>query len=205
MDARTVFHDGTQIRPKNGKSFVIKAFPKQEAAVAIAEHWYDEMSSYGLGPEDALFLAHYELVTDEHLADGHPPIEPMTTTLTLSRAFSSASGLVGQAFSPHSTPHSLAALGRLICRTADQRQAWSRNMGHEKEKTIERYYGKMADGDRFMTLDALSLPEVLSDDQTELVLGFYEHRLLCNSPEWREAKRLAELREQRDQSQGGRM
>lgn len=203
MDARTVFHDGTQIRAKNGKSFVIKAFPKQEAAVAIAASWYEEMSSYGLGPEDALFPAYNELVTDENLADVHPSIEPITTNLALSRAFSFASGLVGQAFSPHSARHYLAALGRSICRTADQKHAWSRNMGHEKEATIERYYGKMADGDRFMELDALSLPEVLSDEQTELVLDFYEHRLLRNSPEWREAKRLAELREHRDQSQEG--
>ncbi|WP_136057657.1 hypothetical protein [Candidatus Halocynthiibacter alkanivorans] len=96
---------------------------------------------------------------------------------------------------PHAARHTLKALGDKLCRTFEERKAWSLNLGHSTERITETHYGKMPDQRRAGIIENLSAEDVLSEDEKELVMDFYENRFPRGTAEFRIAKKFAQRRE----------
>ena len=123
--------DAMDVPAKNGVSYVSDWFPRTEPLQCIALSWIEELLSIGLKPDDALFPTASVLATpDAQLLKSNAPIEPMKTPLVVTEAFRSASFNFTLDYPPHSARHCLASLGDLLCRTAEQRKAWSKNLRH---------------------------------------------------------------------------
>lgn len=62
LERKTILQDGTVSRTKNGKSLEIKWFPIPEVFAETVSSWVNEMTEFGLQPDDALFpdLKHLE-------------------------------------------------------------------------------------------------------------------------------------------------
>lgn len=201
LEHQEIRHDASEIRAKNGKSFVIYLFPKSSRLFAILKEWIAELLELGLCGDDALFPSDNDLKAPRRTDSAERiSIDPMKTAGAVATAFVAANRTIGICYTPHSARHYLAALGRSLCLTSAQKEAWSKNLGHEKQQTTERYYGKMKDTERREEIDALRSPLVFPDEDKDLMLDYHEHRLRRDSPEWLRARKLVNEREGRDRA-----
>ena len=154
QDKKIIVQDGVNSRTKNGKSLLIKWFPIPESFEEAVVTWVRFMDEVGFDKEDALFhpLACFENIEKPCFL---PPskVEAMTTTHAVNQAFHSACLNHHTRYNPNSAKHTIAAERVRRQLTSEQRKAWSLNMGHEKEQTTERYYGKLNDDRRFELLE----------------------------------------------------
>ena len=122
IEARTVTQDGSVMRAKNGKSFVVQWFPGVEVFEPYVTDWRSELLALGYEQEDALFPHAKDLKRQL------PPkerVQVLSTNGPVNRAFEVASHGIGKVFSPHSARHFIKALGDQTCNSAEQRKAWS--------------------------------------------------------------------------------
>jgi integrase len=183
---RLVFHDGQEIRAKNGKTFTVFWFPRTESFQKILVDWVNEVQRLGFGPDDALFpeLAKLESACQTDRA----PIDPMTSSAAVTQAFKIASDAIGKSYSPHSVRDSLAHLRDEICRTPEQRKAFSANLGHSSEKVTETYYGKVDDQRREEIFRAFDNAPEATNEELELLVAYHERELIPGSPEFNRAR-----------------
>ncbi len=193
IEAERVLQDGTQAHAKNGKSYWVKWFIGTEPLQSISIAWVESQPHRGFSANDALFPAGTQLSVQ---ASGHNPINPMRTISAVSEAFLIASAGVKQNYTPHATRHSLKVLGDQLCRTPEERQAWSGNLGHENEIVTQTHYGKMPPERRSELMDQINASPTGSSVNNELMLDYYQHRLIRGTPSFKKAKRLADEREQ---------
>ncbi|MCP9482670.1 tyrosine-type recombinase/integrase [Shimia sp. CNT1-13L.2] len=193
--SRTVFQDAREVRAKNGKSYTAKWFPRTDRFEGIVRSWLLELDRIGFGPEDALFPSKDDLARPSP-KDGadHVPVVPMATSDAVARAFSEASKLVGKSYTPHSARHCLKALGDKMCRTLEERKAWSKNLGHSSEKVTETYYAKMTESQSAELIDRMRSEQKWSDEEKELMLDYLQHLLTRGTPEFERARTLVEAR-----------
>jgi integrase len=149
LEGRKATHDGEEMRTKNGKSFVVRWFPRSEA-------------------------------------------------------FRLASRGVTQDYSPHSARHTLAHLGDQLCRTGEQRKAWSLNLGHSSEAITWAHYGKISDTRCDEVFEAFDEETPATSNEAELMLAYHEHRLMRGTPEFDLAEELVERRKPSLRSTQGR-
>lgn len=158
---RSIEHNGRELRAKNGKSFRIRWFTGTEDFVPALTGWIEELISLGAGPEDALFPQAdilSKLSRSSALEGAARPVwPPMKSAHSVGAAFKRASALIGVSITPHSARHTIAALSSRICQSAEERKAWSLNMGHDSEATTYGNYGKMSADQKDEVLKALEL------------------------------------------------
>ena len=152
-----IIQDARVSRAKKGKSLRVKWFPLKRIFSEVAIQWVERLIALGFKDEDALFprleyLKNAELVQ----VPGRDPIEPMSTTHAVTKAFEVASQGVAKQYTPHSVKHVLAAEGDARMMTREQSKAWSENLGHDNEATTARYYGKLTEERRFELIDNIS-------------------------------------------------
>ena len=189
---KTTVQDARDMRAKNGKSFVIRWFPVPDAFHDIVESWKEELANDGFESDDALFPDAKYLYRPKV---GTDPVPTLQTNGVVNRAFRIASTGLGKSFSPHSARHCLKALGDKLCTRAEERKAWSLNLGHESVVVTDTHYGKMTDGTRLQVLGSLKEEDQTSDDEKELLLKYFFHALVPGSPEHRAARILVRKRE----------
>ena len=189
----SVEQDAKDVPAKNGKSYRAKWFPRTEAFQDIFLSWAKELEELGFRPQDALFPDGKNLVAQ---APGASPVGPLRSSKPLQDAFSSASQRFGKAYTPHSARHTLKALGAQMCRTHEQRKAWSMNLGHSDELITERHYAKMSQTRSSELIEALSSDLVFTEEENEMIIDFYQHRFTRGTPEYFAAKRLADKRDE---------
>ncbi|NIZ62306.1 hypothetical protein DL239_15125 [Sedimentitalea sp. CY04] len=192
LENRTFVQDATMMRAKNGKSYQAKWFPRTEAFQEVFLRWVDELTQLGFQDEDAAFPELKDLCMR---FEGTSNIEPLGSSRSLQTAFFRASDMLGKRYSPHSARHTLKALGVKICRTQEERKAWSMNLGHSDEQITERHYGKMSSARSASIIEALCSDEVFTEEENEMIIDFYERRFTRGTVEYRIARRLAEKRE----------
>ena len=129
-------------------------------------------------------------------APGAPAVRPLRSSKPLQDAFSKTSERIGKIYTPHSARHTLKALGAQMCRTHEQRKAWSMNLGHSDERITERHYAKMSQSRSSELIEALSSDLVFTEEENEMIIDFYQHRFTRGTPEYLAAKRLAEKRDE---------
>jgi integrase len=192
MEGKTVVQDAREMRAKNGKSFRVFWFPRTEGFQQIFCEWIAEIFALGFTAQDAVFPEVKDLISD---FEDSPPVAPLKTSRALQTAFERASATIDEEYSPHVARHTLKALGDKLCRTSEERKAWSLNLGHSSERITETHYGKMPDQRRAGIIENLSAEDVLSEDEKELVMDYYENRFPRGTREFRIARKLARRRE----------
>jgi integrase len=162
---RRVHHDGRILRAKNGKSFHIKWFPKTDAFQVVLRAWIDEMRAAGLEADDALFPDAHDLNRmAAWLVPGRPAISPMRSAAAVDAVFRLASKGAKQRYTPHSARHCLAQLGDQLCRTGEERKAWSMNFGHESESITWKHHGNVSLSRRAEIFEAFEVIEHVDGD-----------------------------------------
>jgi integrase len=192
---RTVLQNAREMKAKNGKSYEAAWFMGTEPLQEIVVAWIETLQSYGFEAEDAVFpavayLAHQSSST----TSGRARIPAPKSEGAITKAFAIASAISGANYTPHSARHCLKALGDKLCTSHAQRKAWSLNLGHASQVTSETHYGKMTDQERRDVLAGVGSTPVLSQDEKDLCLDYYDHRLMPGSLEFKRAKTLIEER-----------
>lgn len=193
LKGRKAIHDGKEMRTKNGKSFVVHWFPRTDAFAAAVEDWVGQVTNMGLRPNDALFpeIRMLQQAADPERRDA---IEPMQSISAVTDAFRLASRGATQDYSPHSARHTLAHLGDQLCRTGEQRKAWSLNLGHSSEAITWAHYGKISDTRRDEVFEAFDEEAPATSTEAELMLAYHEHCLMRGTREFDLAEELVERR-----------
>ncbi|MHA6347594.1 tyrosine-type recombinase/integrase [Roseivivax sp. CAU 1761] len=192
IEGKTILQDASDVPAKNGKTYRAKWFPRTEAFQAVFLSWTQELDALGFQPQDALFPDGRNLVTR---APGTAPVDPLGSSKPLQDAFARASERLGKAYTPHSARHTLKALGDAMCRSYEQRKAWSMNLGHSDEQITEKHYAKMSQSRSSELIEALNSDLVFTEEENERIIDFYQHRFLRGTPEYQDAKSLAEKRD----------
>lgn len=190
---KSVLQDAKDVPAKNGKTYRAKWFPRTEEFQGVLLSWVQELKDLGFQQQDALFPDGKYLVVRGGNAG---PVEPLGSSKPLQDAFANASQRLGKAYTPHSARHTLKALGAQMCRSHEQRKAWSMNLGHSDEQITERHYAKMSQSRSSEIIETLSSDLVFTEEENEMIIDFYQHRFLRGTPEYLAAKRLAEKRDQ---------
>lgn len=155
-DNRRIIQDATLSRTKNGKSLRISWFPIPESFVEAVLDWVEVITKAGLRDDDALFPNLRALKAKKDLKDpNRDPIEPMTTTDAVTKAFALACCNADVKYNPHSVKDTLAIERERLQLTGLQRKAWSENMGHEDENTTDTYYGELPEAERFALFEEI--------------------------------------------------
>ncbi len=147
LHGRRVHQDARQIRTKFAKTMTTIFFPVCPEAEAIVHAWADELTANLLhGPDDALFPK-----TKVGLGPGGGFVtlgveraswrSPASIRRIVAGAFSQA-GL--PAFGPHSFRHTLMREAKQHCKSLEEFEAYSENIGHNDPKTTLRSYGGLS-------------------------------------------------------------
>ena len=139
-DRQIVMQDAREVPAKNGKTYHARWFPRTGAFQGVFLSWLQELKGFGFQPQDALFPVEKALTTRASEAFA---VAPLASSKPLQEAFAKASARLGKAYTPHAARHALKALGADMCRSHEQRKAWSMNLGHSDELITERHYAKM--------------------------------------------------------------
>lgn len=192
LEKRTVEQDATDMRAKNGKSYRANWFPRTESFQEVFIAWLEELKGLGFKTQDGVFPATKDL---KHPSSGMQSVEPLESSRPLQVAFTRVSEAIGQPCTPHSARHTLKALGARICRTQEERKAWSMNLGHDDDQITERYYGKMSQEQCDALMDFLKSEEAFTEEEKDIILDYHEKRFTRGTREYQAAQRLAQKRE----------
>lgn len=163
---KVVVQDGNVSRAKGGKSLSVMWFPVLPIFADTLVDWLHTLAQRGFEESDALFPTADQLNKPRRLDERRrAPVPVMTTTHAVTDAFAQASSHGTASYAPHSAKDTLAAERDRRSLTAEQRKAWSMNLGHEDERTTEIYYAKMTAERR------MELLETIGADDT----SFFEH------------------------------
>lgn len=185
--------DASDMEAKNSKSYRVRWFPRTENFQEIFLEWIEELKVLGFCRRDGVFPASGDL--RKRPADLECVVEPIQTARPLQAAFASASAAIEKPCTPHSVRHTLKSLGGRICRTQDERKAWSMHLGHDDDQITERHYGKMSQEQSDALMEAMCADEVFTEDEKDIIIDYHENRFRRGTSEYLAARRLAENRE----------
>jgi integrase/recombinase XerD len=147
----SVFQDARVLKTKFSKTFTSWFFPVGDKACEIVTDWVKYLAQEKLyGPDDPLFPATLVVLDknrqfkaaglDRKFWTNAGPIRKIVREAFISAGLPS--------YKPHSFRKTLARLMMKVCRTHEQIQAWSLNLGHEKPGTTFASYGQLDDHTR---------------------------------------------------------
>ncbi|SER94298.1 Site-specific recombinase XerD [Tranquillimonas rosea] len=168
FEGLSVEQDARDVPAKNGKTYRANWFPRTEQFQGVFLSWVQELKALGFQPRDALFPDGKNVAARDPDA---PPVEPLASSKPLQDAFAKASERIGKAYTPHSVRHTLKALGARMCRSHEQRKAWSMNLGHSDEQITEKHYAKMSQSRSSEIMEALSSDQVFTEEENEICFG----------------------------------
>lgn len=146
LDRELVVQDPREVRTKFSKKIVTYFFPVGDDLKQVVVAWVRELREGLLYGNDDPVFPRTKIVQDENRAftvDGLEPAfwanaEPIRKIFR--RAFAGASL---DYFKPHSFRDTLVQLGKRQCKTPEEFEAWSKNLGHEHMLTTFRSYGSI--------------------------------------------------------------
>jgi integrase/recombinase XerD len=146
LDGELVEQDPREVRTKFSKSIVTYFFPVGEALKQVIVAWVRELREDLLyGNDDPLF-PRTKVVQDENHAFSVDGLEPTfwANAEPIRKIFRKAFAGAGlDYFNPHTFRDTLVQLGKRLCRTPEEFEAWSKNLGHEHMLTTFRSYGNI--------------------------------------------------------------
>ncbi|WEK50881.1 MAG: tyrosine-type recombinase/integrase [Candidatus Kaistia colombiensis] len=145
-EARQINQDSNEVQTKFGKNQVTTWFPVGELYETILLQWLDARKASGATDEDPLFPKKPSAF-GSHSDEPHSEV-PWTSSGPVNGIFKKACREAGLPyFNPHSIRNTLTRLGRTVCRTDEEKKAWSQNLGHKHMRTTDESYGHV-DSDR---------------------------------------------------------
>ena len=134
------------MRTKFSKQILTYFFPVGDDLKKIVVEWVRELRDDMLYGNDDPVFPHTRLSNGENRSfavDGLKP-EFWSNAAPIRKIFRQAFENAGiRYFNPHSFRDTLAQLGKKLCRTPQEFEAWSKGLGHEHMLTTFRSYGSI--------------------------------------------------------------
>lgn len=135
------FQDGREVRTKNSKTIETWFFPVDPMYRAFFYGWVKYLRDRLYGPADALFPKQHVAAGKEGFVAQGLARDPYSNAQRVREAIKSAFREVGlREYGPHSFRTMLALYGDKVCKTLEERKAWSQNLGHEHLATMVSAY-----------------------------------------------------------------
>jgi len=167
-EQRQINQDSNEVQTKFGKNQVTTWFPVGEQYEGILLRWLDARKSAGATDEDPLFpRAPSAIASKASDTDGNLPWASTNPIRQIFKAACKAAGVTY--FNPHLVRNTLTQLRRKMCRTDEEKKAWSQNLGHKHERTTEESYGHVESERQHELLVALGSPGVADLEDAELL------------------------------------
>ena len=146
LDQELVNQDPREVRTKFSKQILTYFFPVGDDLKKIVVEWVKELCDDMLYGNDDPVFPHTRLSNDENRSfavDGLKP-EFWSNAASIRKIFKQAFENAGiPYFNPHSFRDTLAQIGKKLCRTPEEFEAWSKGLGHEHMLTTFRSYGSL--------------------------------------------------------------
>jgi integrase/recombinase XerD len=146
LDRGLAVQDPREVRTKFSKKIITYFFPVGDNLTQVVADWVRELREDLLyGHDDPLF-PRTKIAQDQDRAFSVVGLEPSLWAKAdpIRKIFRKAFEGAGLPyFNPHSFRDTLVRLGKRLCRTPEEFEAWSKNLGHEHMLTTFRSYGSI--------------------------------------------------------------
>jgi integrase len=173
IERRVIHQDARTVKTKFRKSFETWFFPVGEDLEQIVIDWAQSLREKGWRSDDPLFPNTLVAVSRAGqfascgIARAH-----WTSTGPIRAIFRIAFARAGLPYpNPHSFRETLAALGREVCASLAEMQAWAQNLGHESMTTTFGSYGKVAPAEQGELVRRAGKKPIATDDKIDRVLA----------------------------------
>ena len=139
-----VQNPGEGVRTKFSKKIVTYFFPVGDALKQVVVAWVRELREDLLYGNDDPIFPRTKVTQDENFCFAVGGLEPefWANAEPIRKIFRQAFAGAGfHYFNPHSFRDTLVRLGKGLCQTPEEFEAWSKNLGHEHMLTTFRSYG----------------------------------------------------------------
>jgi integrase len=146
LESELVVQDPREVRTKFSKNIVTYFFPVGDDLKQIVTHWIRELYDNLLYGNDDPVFPRTKIAQDENRHFAIDGLEPMfwASAEPIRKIFRDAFPRAGlEYFNPHSFRDTLVQLGKKLCKTPEEFEAWSKNLGHEEMLTTFRSYGSI--------------------------------------------------------------
>ena len=138
--------DPREVRTKFSKKIITYFFPVGADLKQIVVEWVRELRDDMLYGNDDPVFPRTKVAQNENFCFAVDGLEPgfWANAEPIRKIFRQAFVGAGLAyFNPHSFRDTLVQLGKKLCRTPEEFEAWSKNLGHEQMLTTFRSYGSI--------------------------------------------------------------
>ena len=146
LDRELVIQDPREVRTKFSKKIITYFFPVGAELKQVVTEWVIELREEMIyGNKDPVF-PRTKIVQGKDLSFQVDELEPSPwgNAEPIRKVFRQAFARVGLPyFNPHSFRDTLVQFGKKRCRTPEEFEAWSKNLGHEEMLTTFRSYGNI--------------------------------------------------------------
>jgi integrase len=146
LDRELVVQDPKEVRTKFSKAIVTYFFPVGADLKQIVVEWVRELRHDLLYGNDDPVFPRTRVTQDQNYCFRVDGLEPdfWTNAEPIRKFFRQAFGNAGiPYFNPHSFRDTLVQIGKKLCQTPEEFEAWSKNLGHEHMLTTFRSYGSI--------------------------------------------------------------
>jgi integrase/recombinase XerD len=146
IERELVVQDPREVRTKFSKKIVTYFFPVGEDFKQIVINWIRELRDDMLYGNDYPVFPRTKVTQDKNFSFAADGLEPTfwTNAEPIRKVFRQAFAQAGlEYFNPHSFRQTLVQLGKKLCKTPEEFEAWSKNLGHEEMLTTFRSYGSI--------------------------------------------------------------
>jgi integrase/recombinase XerD len=146
LELELVVQDPLQVRTKFSKKIITYFFPVGADLKQVVIDWVLELRKEMLYGNDDPVFPRTKIAQDENLSFKAEGIEQgvWANAEPIRKIFRQAFARVGLPyFNPHSFRDTLVQFGKKLCRTPEEFEAWSKNLGHEEMLTTFRSYGSI--------------------------------------------------------------
>lgn len=141
-----VFQDPREVRTKFSKQIITYFFPVGDELIKIVKEWVSYLRDDLLYGNDDPVFPQTRVAQDKNRCFAVDGLEPAfwADAAPIRKIFRQAfTGAGLPYFNPHSFRDTLVQLGKQRCRTPEEFEAWSKNLGHEQMLTTFRSYGSI--------------------------------------------------------------
>jgi integrase len=177
LDRDLVVQDPQEVRTKFSKKIFTYFFPVGADLKQVVVAWVQELRTDRLYGNDDPVFPRTRVTQDNNHRFAVDGLEPgfWTNAEPIRQIFRSAFAGAGLPyFNPHSFRDTLVQLGKKLCQTPEEFEAWSKNLGHEHILTTFRSYGTIdphRQGELINSIGAERQEENKLDQLLELVQG----------------------------------
>lgn len=146
LDRELVEQDPREVRTKFSKNIITYFFPVGDDLKQVVFAWVRELRESLLYGNDDPVFPRKKVIQDENCAFTVAGLEAACwgNAEPIRKIFREAFAGAGlDYFKPHSFRDTLVQLGKRLCRTPEEFEAWSKNLGHEHMLTTFRSYGSI--------------------------------------------------------------